>query len=242
MILLLRSMYSRSVADAFQIASFKRPSFRRLAHTTTNSNAALYLPNQPDTPITSIAAPMVAASDYAFRALARHYGCDLAFTQMFHARNLVMDAKNTFSKNHFDLYEYADNIHLTQAQLTFLKGSENVPRWDPMIRKKGPLIVQLAGHDVDVMVRAAHRVLDHTHGLLDGIDVNLGCPQGIARKGHYGAFLMDGQPERVYQILSGLRQSLPASVAVSAKIRLPITDELLDDRIRRLIDTGININ
>jgi tRNA-dihydrouridine synthase 1 len=217
-------MYSRSVADAFQIASFKRPSFRRLAHTTTNSNAALYLPNQPDTPITSIAAPMVAASDYAFRALARHYGCDLAFTQMFHARNLVMDAKNTFSKNHFDLYEYADNIHLTQAQLTFLKGSENVPRWDPMIRKKGPLIVQLAGHDVDVMV------------------VNLGCPQGIARKGHYGAFLMDGQPERVYQILSGLRQSLPASVAVSAKIRLPITDELLDDRIRRLIDTGININ
>jgi tRNA-dihydrouridine synthase 1 len=36
------------------------------------------------------------------------------------------------------------------------------------------------------MVKAAKMIEDE----VDAIDINLGCPQGIARKGHYGSFLL----------------------------------------------------
>ena len=67
-----------------------------------------------------------------------------------------------------------------------------------------------------------------------------GCPQGIARKGRYGAFLMEHHPSTACDILSALRQSLPASVTVSAKIRLPLDSNKLPERISRLLDTGID--
>jgi tRNA-dihydrouridine synthase len=42
------------------------------------------------------------------------------------------------------------------------------------------------------------------------------------------------------RILALLRRSLPRGVSVSAKIRLPAEDAALRDRVRRLLDTGIN--
>jgi tRNA-dihydrouridine synthase 1 len=37
------------------------------------------------------------------------------------------------------------------------------------------------------MVKAATMVKPYC----DGVDLNLGCPQKIAKNGHYGAFLME---------------------------------------------------
>jgi len=54
-------------------------------------------------------------------------------------------------------------------------------------------------------------------GCCDGVDLNLGCPQRIARRGNYGAFLMDDLP-RVQALVSTLSAGL--SVPVTCKIRI----------------------
>lgn len=52
---------------------------------------------------------------------------------------------------------------------------------------------------------------------VDAIDINLGCPQGIARRGHYGAFLLS-EPDLICSIVKLLHDNL--KVPVTCKIRL----------------------
>ncbi|KAI0040183.1 FMN-linked oxidoreductase [Auriscalpium vulgare] len=79
----------------------------------------------------------------------------------------------------------------------------------------GPVVVQLCGNDAETLVRGARTVVD----LCDGVDLNLGCPQEVARDEHFGAYLL-GQKDwpLVQNLVSSLSHALP--VPVSAKLRL----------------------
>jgi tRNA-dihydrouridine synthase 1 len=97
-----------------------------------------------------------------------------------------------------------------------------------------PLIAQLAGHDPATMV-AAGRLLQ---GDVDAIDINLGCPQGIARKGQYGAFLLPDVP-RVEAIIRAMATELAVPVTVKVRL-LPTMAETLD-AVRRFEAAGASV-
>merc|ERR1719253_1725451 len=103
-------------------------------------------------------------------------------------------------------------------------------------------MIQLAGHDGNVMKEAAMRILEQIEDKIAvaGIDVNLGCPQNIAKKGNYGAhlFTYDEDGSQVCHVLSSLNDILPSHTGLSAKIRLLPNLDHLPNRIQMMIDCG----
>ena len=79
-----------------------------------------------------------------------------------------------------------------------------------------PLLAQFCGND-PATVLAAARILEQRGGV-DAIDLNLGCPQRIARRGRYGAFLME-EPKLVSEVVSTLAAHL-RKARVTAKMRI----------------------
>jgi len=195
---------------------------------------------------------MVGQSDLAFRLLCRSYDVKLTYTQMIHCTNFMRD--ETFRANHLDIYSPNHLIKdeelvesqqfaiqgLEQQRQQFLK--EEAEKGVCCYDEKGPVMIQLAGHNPETILSTAQHILHRTshNPNVVGFDLNLGCPQGIARKGNYGSFLSDTDPKLVCDILSTLRNNLPSEVKVSAKIRLPEipTEENIANRIKALIQGG----
>lgn len=80
-------------------------------------------------------------------------------------------------------------------------------------REDRPLFVQFCANDPEKLLAAAQIVQPYC----DYVDINLGCPQRIAKRGNYGAFLMDNLP-LVKSLVENLASNL--SVPVSCKIRM----------------------
>lgn len=84
-----------------------------------------------------------------------------------------------------------------------------------------PLVVQFCANDPEILLSAAKYVENDC----DAVDINLGCPQGIAKKGNYGSFLLE-KTELIVSMVKKLKEEL--KVPVTCKIRcLPTEAETL---------------
>jgi tRNA-dihydrouridine synthase 1 len=76
-----------------------------------------------------------------------------------------------------------------------------------------PLIAQFAGHNPQTLLTAAKMIQEK----VDAVDINLGCPQHIAKRGRYGAYLQD-EWELIASMVKLLHEEL--DVPVTVKIRI----------------------
>lgn len=145
----------------------------------------------------------------------------LAYSPMFHAR--LFQTRPGYRSQHFE--PVRPNTPKTDAPVPFLDGNPTMDR---------PLIVQFCANDPDELLEAARLVEPYC----DAVDLNLGCPQGIAKRGRYGAFLQE-EPELIYRLINKLHTEL--SIPVTAKFRILETKEQTLEYAKMILSAGASI-
>ncbi|KAI6140004.1 dihydrouridine synthase-domain-containing protein [Pisolithus tinctorius] len=158
-----------------------------------------------------VVAPMVDQSELAWRILSRRYGAQLVYTPMINAKIFALNP----SQKHRD--KFFDISHAEEG--------------GPSDR---PLIVQFCANDPDQLLASAQAIQDHC----DAVDLNLGCPQEIARSGHYGSFLQD-EWDLIHKLVNTLHTHL--KVPVTAKFRVFPSTEKTVAYARMLENAGAQI-
>ena len=94
-----------------------------------------------------------------------------------------------------------------------------------------PIHIQLLGSEAQLMAENAAYAVELG---APAIDINFGCPAKTVNSHRGGSVLLD-EPEVMYDIISAVRQAVPAHIPVSAKIRLGYTDSSRMEDIRGAI-------
>ena len=144
-----------------------------------------------------VLAPMVDQSEAAYRVLCKRHGTSLAYSPMISSKQMVTSK---------------------QMRDEVLRDLPEVGQ----LSEDRPVVAQFAGDDPQILLQAA-RYVEHR---VNAVDLNLGCPQKIAKRGHYGAYLLD-EPELIEKLVGTLHCHLDCPV--TAKIRLlPSQSETID--------------
>lgn len=188
-----------------------------------------------------IVAPMVDQSEFAWRMLSRSFLPEserpniLAYSPMLHAR-LFTDGQK-YRLSHFQPTRSSKSQITSRPHADATAGSDrpdDQPYLDGNPAVDRPLFVQFCANDPQALLAAAKLVAPHC----DAVDINLGCPQGIARKGHYGAFLQEDQ-ELIHTMVKTLHENLP--IPVTAKIRILETREATLAYAKNVLSAGASI-
>ncbi|TBU06466.1 tRNA-dihydrouridine synthase [Hamiltosporidium magnivora] len=127
---------------------------------------------------------------------------------------------------------YTEMVHVE----SFLQSKSDPQNnyWFSTNKEDKPLIIQICGNNPDKMLEAAEKLQNYCNG----IDINLGCPQPIAKKGYYGAYLQENM-SLIYQIVNKLSNNL--KVPISCKIRILETLENTIEYAKMLENAGCSL-
>ena len=134
-------------------------------------------------------------------------------------------------------WSVSEFIRVTQHVLPAHVFYKYVPelRHDAKTASGTPIHIQLLGSEAQLMAENAAYAAELG---APAIDINFGCPAKTVNSHRGGSVLLD-EPETMYQIISAVRQAVPADIPVSAKIRLGYTDTSRMDDIKAAInDSG----
>jgi tRNA-dihydrouridine synthase len=168
-----------------------------------------------------ILAPMVRGSEQAFRALVRNHGVSRCYGPMLRAAQVIKahniwKASTSMSTRTSD----SDADSSSSSSLSSLVTHEDgqLLLWDFSRAdddRELNLTVQLCGRCPTTLEAATGAVLDifadgHDKNplLLEGIDLNLGCPQKCAQSGGFGAFLVEQDPDLAIQCVAAMKRVL----------------------------------
>ncbi len=157
-------------------------------------------------------APMVEQSDLPFRLLCRKYGANICYTPMIHARWFVKKP--------------------SYRQRMFRFAKDNTGEQQPSDR---PLIAQLCGNNKEILLEAAKLLEDY----VDAIDINCGCPTKTAKRGRYGAYLLESR-DYLVGIIGYLAENISIPVTVKVRLLPQGIDQSLE-LYRKLVDAGASL-
>eukprot|EP00978_Attheya_sp_CCMP212_P001054 scaffold2161_cov57-Attheya_sp.AAC.2 len=158
-------------------------------------------------------APMVRGSELAFRMLARKHGVSQCYSPMIRAKDVL---------NAYNHWKDGTNVSTLneEAKMCF---------YDTCSQDR-PLVVQICGRcpeQIESATKALIEIYEHRGNPLDGIDLNLGCPQECADVGRFGAFLAEREPDVAIECIKAMRRAIDdthidskSKPLLSAKIRL----------------------
>ena len=157
-------------------------------------------------------APMEGLTDPLMRQILTQIAADLGHPYDWSVSEFIRVTQHVLPAHVF--YKYVPELH-----------------HDAKTASGTPIHIQLLGSEAQLMAENAAYACELG---APAIDINFGCPAKTVNSHRGGSVLLD-EPEVMYEIISAVRQVVPAHIPVSAKIRLGYTDTSRMDDIKAAI-------